>query len=139
MRQRQLVRVAYHEAGHALIAHLTGCEIISATIKPNAEANYLGALRVKMLDLCEVAEKAPELLDLLVVRAGAGLLAGRLAENKLVGRETRRRYDSDYDEALRVADWVTDSREASKALVEQWKASDALLAYQQLAQDRRVG
>lgn len=83
------ILVAYHEAGHAVIDYLHGCELKEVSIDPDIDKGNFGVVLSKFQD---ISGKTPEELDLneLVMRAlthGKFLLAGAAAEYEYLSAE----------------------------------------------------
>src|SRR5262245_42687919 len=97
---RRFVRAAYHEAGHALVAHVLGFQICSVTIVPKdiPEGLLAGFALIMIPDIKEVAIKAPYRAWHLGIGAGAVLVAGQMTERLWFGAKTSRD-TSDHDKA----------------------------------------
>lgn len=92
-RQRvRLERVAYHEAGHAVVAAAFGCRFGMLTLYPDAEAESAttGPLQIDLLKCAFPLGQPARLLQVLTI-----LWAGTAAETQLTGRRVPPEADPD--------------------------------------------
>ena len=115
-----LIRTAYHEAGHALLAHLHGFRIIWITIIPDVRT--LGRVRSMDWELDYVAAHQPERLIWAVVATLSVKLAGPLAE--LVLRPGPNRRDgNDYDAVREILRYARLSAYDEETIIERCEAT----------------
>ena len=140
-----LIRTAYHEAGHALLAHLHGFRIMWVTIIPDART--LGRARSMGWELDYVAANQPERLIWAVIANLSVKLAGPLAE-LVLHPGPNRRDGNDYNAAREIMRYARFSAYDEEAIIERceatvlrglrvhWSAVRALVA--ELLEDGRV-
>jgi len=150
----QLERNAYHEAGHAVVAHALGRRFTGVTIVPDADA--MGRCRY-----AEARNFDPDLPDMysgprierVVEHQIMGYLAGPIAEGILTGEKSWRKTggNGDVPRAVDLAVYMKGTIEETEAYLdrlwaqteelvgrrENWAAIEALAA--ELREQREVG
>jgi hypothetical protein len=115
-----LIRTAYHEAGHALLAHLHGFRIMWVTIIPDVRT--LGRMRSMDWDLDYVAANQPERLIWAVIANLSVKLAGPLAE-LVLDPGANRRDGNDYNAAREIMRYARLSAHDEEAIIERCEAT----------------
>jgi ATP-dependent Zn protease len=126
--------IAYHEAGHAVIGHVLGCEVRMATIKPKYSS--LGSADVQPGGAVDVAT-AHIKVDL------AGPLAERLVSPHsffdLIHRGSQKDWRSAWKAAQRDEDVILGLIHETKALVQRHREAIARVAAALLERETLTG
>ncbi len=107
-------RLAYHEAGHAVVARYLGVELTEVTIE--RRGRYLGRVEALVPDPARHARRRPRLGD--AVRQAAICLAGSVAEKRVHEWVEWRGSSDDRTMALAVLEAATGSLPQTTALME---------------------
>ena len=106
---RDVARVAYHEAGHVVAAFLTGAAIESVDII--SDGDNLGTMRSRPLPRwfqpdIDVDSKTRHLIEREVIVCFAGQEAERRYSGRVVPGRASQHYQQDYQTAVNVADYA---------------------------------
>lgn len=119
MASRQLERTAYHEAGHAVIAAHVPERFRYVTITPDGDA--LGhvknwAFSRRFQPDAHVSPRGREIIDNRVMT----LFAGGIAEKRFSGRLNRVGAQSDHEQAVDLADYLSGNTACTEAYLK-WR------------------
>jgi Peptidase family M41 len=106
MRQAQLTRTAYHEAGHAVMAHLVHRRILTATIVPNPDDGTLGHCACGPVPAFNPDRRWDSRTRHTAERLIRIQLAGGLAEKVYTGRHYWTQADRDLRAAYQLAHYA---------------------------------
>ena len=104
------MRVAYHEAGHAVVAFELDRPVLSATIVANEEQESLGHVSYGKWGK---GDPDSELTPAIIHKLERNIMcsfAGTLAVAKLIGQDTRDGADDDYRHAVDAAFYLHGNR-----------------------------
>jgi ATP-dependent Zn protease len=124
--------VAYHEAGHAVIGLMLGCEVRMATIRPRYSS--LGSVDVQPGGSVETAQIKVDLAGPLAER-----LVSPLSFFDLINRGSRTDWLSAWKAARRDEDVILDLIRETKALVQQYRDAIVRVATALLERETLTG